>query len=256
MIHIGAQLYTVRSLLGTEEEMQRTFAKIREIGYTSIQLFGSAAVLEKYAKFAQAAGLRIAGILVDLPTCQACEQALFELCRRYEIPDIGVSTNPTECETPQAYISVLNAFAEKARQAGFSFSYHNHGHEFIRQADGKTAMDHFLAGFNPDAVDFMPDTYWLHDGGCDVRHFLEQTKNRVTILHLKDLRRTPEGHTFAEVGNGNLYFRGILETARACGITQFVVEQDICDGDPLESLRQSYRNIQNLMEDMGWNNCT
>lgn len=256
MFLIGAQLYTVRSLLNTEAQMQHTFERIKEIGYTSVQLFGSVGQLEKYAKFSLAAGLSVAGILVDLPTCLSCGQALFELCNRYGIPDIGVSTNPKECEDPQAYVQALNAFAQTARQAGFTFSYHNHGHEFIRQADGKTAMDHFLEGFNPETVDFMPDTYWLHDGGYDVRHFLEQTKNRVRILHLKDLKRTSQGHTFAEIGNGNLYFKGILETALACGITQFVVEQDSCDGDPLDSLQQSYRCIQKLTEAATWNSCT
>ena len=41
-------------------------------------------------------------------------------------------------------------------------------------------------GFETETVNFMPDTYWLQDGGYDVRYFLEKARNRVRILHLKD----------------------------------------------------------------------
>jgi len=57
-----------------------------------------------------------------------------------------------------------------------------------------------------------------------------------------------EGHTFTELGNGNLYFEGIIKTAHGCGIKHFVVEQDVCEGDPIESLRQSYKYIKRVLE--------
>ena len=107
----------------------------------------------------------------------------------------------------------------------------------------------FLKGFDAETVDFMPDTYWIHDGGYDVRYFLNQTKNRVNILHLKDMMRTEQGHTFTEVGNGNLYFKGIIKTAVDCGIKHFVVEQDRCEGNPIESLSQSYKYVIGLWGD-------
>ena len=109
-------------------------------------------------------------------------------------------------------------------------------------------MSRFLKEFDAKTVDFMPDTYWLHDGGYDVRYFLEQTKGRVKYLHLKDMKRTEQGHFFAEIGNGNLYFEGIIKTAIDCGIRNFIVEQDECDGDPIESLKQSYKNITAILE--------
>lgn len=249
MVNIGAQLYTVRTLLATEHKIESTIARIKEIGYNSVQLFGSVELMEKCAAFAKSAGLDIVGILVDLNTCENNRKELFELCDKYCIPDIGVSSHFPECQNVDAYIARINEFAAKVKNAGFTFSYHNHGHEFIRLADRKTAMSRFLKGFDTRTVDFMPDTYWLHDGGYDVRYFLEQTKNRVKILHLKDLRRTEQGHTFAEIGNGNLYFEGIINTALDCGITHFVVEQDSCEGNPIDSLRQSYKYIKALLED-------
>lgn len=248
MKKIGVQLYTVRKSLTTNEEIKRTLQAIKEIGYESVQLFGSPDRLETCARISKETGLEIVGILTDLDTCEAHEQRLFKLCHEYHIADMGISSHFSECQDADTYIARVNAFAANAKRAGFSFSFHNHGHEFVKLADGETAMERFLKEFHAETVDFMPDTYWLHDGGYDVRRFLEQTKGRVKILHMKDMKRTEEGHTFAELGNGNLYFEGIINTALDCGITDFVVEQDRCDGDPLESLKQSYMFIKPLLE--------
>ena len=42
MHQVGAQLYTVRNLLNTKEEAVKTLQAIKEIGYSSVQLFGNA----------------------------------------------------------------------------------------------------------------------------------------------------------------------------------------------------------------------
>lgn len=248
MKKIGLQLYTVRKCLSTPAEMRRTLKAVKEAGYTAVQLFGSVELAKAHGEAAREAGLELIGLLTDLSQCEQNGTELFDFCRQYHIKDIGVSTHFEECKDPKAYIGRVNAFARKAVAAGFTFSYHNHGHEFIRLDAGKTPMECFLEGFGQE-VRFMPDTYWIHDGGYDVRYFLEQTKGRVQILHLKDMKRTEEGHTFAEVGNGNLYFKGILATALRCGIETFVVEQDICPADPLESIKQSYGALKGLLEE-------
>ncbi len=248
MKRIGVQLYTVRDLLGTKNEIHGTLAEIKKIGYDSVQLFGSLEFAQACAEGAKANGLAITGALLEMNTCEANEQALFKLCRSYQIKDIGISSGFSDCAEPDAYIGRVNAFARRAKDAGFTFSYHNHSHEFIALASGEIPMERFLEGFDPETVDFMPDTYWIHDGGCDVRHFLERTKGRVKILHVKDMKRIEQGHTFAEVGNGNLYFAGIIKTALDCGIEHFVVEQDICPGNPIDSLAQSYKTIKALLE--------
>ena len=249
MRNIGAQLYTVRNTLTTNEEIQRTLQAIKKIGYDSVQLFGPIELIENCARYAEKTGLGIVGVLADINICEEQERKLFKICGQYNISDIGVSSRFSECRDAEAYIRRINAFASRAKNAGFTFSYHNHGHEFIKLDCGETAMALFLKGFDAETVDFMPDTYWIHDGGYDVRYFLNQTKNRVNILHLKDMKRTEQGHTFTEVGNGNLYFKGIIKTAVDCGIKHFVVEQDRCEGNPIESLSQSYKYVIGLWGD-------
>jgi sugar phosphate isomerase/epimerase len=227
--------------------MKQTLSDIKKIGYDTVQLFGDMELVERCAKSASEQGLEISGILTDLDICQNNRQKLFELCKKYGIFDVGISSVLKECRDIEAYVSRINAFAKETSNAGLTFSYHNHGHEFIKLDDGKSSMEHFFNEFDK-TVFFMPDTYWIHDGGCDVRHFLDKTRSRVRILHLKDMKRIETGHTFTEVGNGNLYMKGIIKTALDSGIENFVVEQDICEKAPIESLKTSYKNIKDILE--------
>ena len=161
--------------------------------------------------------------------------------------DIGISGSAKTEEEAYALADGANAFAKKVRAAGLSFSYHNHSHEYVRMASGETVMDILLRKFDPELVDLMPDTYWLQHGGADVRDFIEKHGTRVKILHMKDMKRTADGVTFAEIGIGNLNMPGIINEAKKKGIEYFVVEQDLCDGDPLESARISAVNMKKLL---------
>lgn len=44
---------------------------------------------------------------------------------------------------------------------------------------------------------------------------------------------------FAEIGRGILGWRTIFEKAVAAGVEWFIVEQDVCAGDPVQSARIS-----------------
>ena len=48
------------------------------------------------------------------------------MCGKYNVKDIGVSTDFAECQAVDSYINRINIFAAKAKNAGFTFSYHNH----------------------------------------------------------------------------------------------------------------------------------
>ena len=243
MIKLGVQLYTVRQSLTKD-----TFNQIKEIGYDTVQLFGAVELVENCAIMAAEAGLEISGVLTDLDICEKDEEKIFQICKKYKISDIGISSVLADCKDIKNFTARVNAFAQKAKEEGFSFSYHNHGHEFIKLHENDTSMAYFMKNFNRENVCFMPDTYWIQDGGYDVRYFLDKTKGRVKIIHLKDIKRIETGHTFAEVGNGNLYMEGIIGIALNNGISHFIVEQDVCEQDPVESLRISYKNIKKILE--------
>lgn len=244
---LGVQLYTARRLLRDKETLVNSLSEIKNIGYNAFQLYGNLDVLENLAKASRECGADIVGALVTHNEFLSEPGRLFDICERYSISDIGISSNLSECKNICEYIDKTNELARESRARGFSFSYHNHSHEYIKDEHGKCPMEYMLEYFSGD-VDFMPDTYWLAHGGADIRRFLELTQGRVKILHLKDLKRTESGHTYTEVGYGNLYFEGIIKTALSVGIDNFVVEQDESEISPLVSLKKSYDYINKLFE--------
>ena len=244
---IGLQIYTVRKKITDERSAREVLTSIREIGYDSIQLAGHSDMITLTAAIAKEIGLSVIGILGDLTLCEEETDRLFEAATLCNATDIGISSGmKTEVEAFDV-IERANRFSKKARERGFSFSYHNHSNEFIRGENGKTLMELLLQGLDPETVRFMPDTYWIQHGGVEVRDFLKKLEGRVDILHLKDMKRSVEGPDFAELGQGNLNLKGILKVAQKIGVKHLIVEQDRCDGDPLRSAQISYKYLKDVL---------
>lgn len=242
----GLQIYTVRSLIKDKSSALETVKKIAEMGYECLQLAGSMEVIENTAAACAQLSFPCVGILTGLDTCEGDTDRLFAAARLCGATDIGISSTAKTAEEAESVITRANAVAARVRGEGFSFSYHNHSHEFINTGGGKTVMDMFLEGFDKSLIDLMPDTYWLQHGGVDVRRFIEQNSDRIKLLHLKDMKRTEQGVTFAELGQGNLYFEGIVATAKRAGTEHYIVEQDSCDGDPLVSAKISIDYLRSI----------
>ena len=49
---------------------------------------------------------------------------------------------------------------------------------------------------------------------------------------------------FAEIGEGNLNWDGILEACRESDVEWYIVEQDVCQRDPFESMKISFENLK------------
>ena len=51
-------------------------------------------------------------------------------------------------------------------------------------------------------------------------------------------------HSFTEVGNGVIDFKGILKHQDKAGLQYFFVEQDKCPGSPFDSITKSYGYVK------------
>ncbi len=251
MKDFGLQIYTVRNATDTAENIATTFKRIREMGYTQFQTAGTPAIsYEEYGRLAAEAGLEIVGTHDSFDLMEKdFEQALANH-KALNTTNMGVGGfHPKPwVDDPELwadYIKRVNAVAAKCAEHGMKFTYHNHSHEFIKLSNGKTPMEMMVEGFDKENVTFCLDTFWVQHGGGDVRAWIEKLAGRIDILHLKDMKRIPEfdekrGHQmFAEIGNGNLDWEKILDTAKKCGVKYYVVEQDTCPGDPFDSVKMS-----------------
>ena len=73
-----------------------------------------------------------------------------------------------------------------------------------------------------------------------MREYIRRLSGRIDILHLKDYCVKNGQALFASVGDGNLYWDGIIAEAENAGVKHYVVEQDDCgDMDVFEAIKRS-----------------
>ena len=51
----------------------------------------------------------------------------------------------------------------------------------------------------------------------------------------------------AEVGEGNLNWQSIIESCIYAGTEWYIVEQDVCQRDPFDSLKISLENLKSII---------
>lgn len=244
---IGAQLYTVRDFCQNAEDFEETIKKVSDIGYKVVQLsaIGDIDPL-KIKEICDKYGMTIActhrgfneytekfDFIVDFHKKCGCRVAGLG-----GLP--GWNTVKTK-EKVMEIITQLNEIARKLKAEGLEFAYHNHALEFAK-IDGKFMMDYFLeyGEFN-----FILDVYWLAVAGIDPAKFIRKHKDRIIMLHYKDLKSVDNAPTYCEVMEGNLDWDDIIAASFESKAEYALVEQDTCDnGAPFECLKTSYNNLK------------
>ena len=85
--------------------------------------------------------------------------------------------------------------------------------------------------------------------------FIEKLAGRIDILHLKDAEWVKDNKDkdhlmYTSIGDGNLNWKGIIESAEKIGVKHYIVEQDGRweNNDPFKSAARSAKYIkENLM---------
>jgi len=246
---LGLQLWTVGGTMGNAEDIRSTFRKLKEIGYDMVQTAGCAIPYAEFAKIAEEEGIEICGTHEGFDALYNDPALAMENHRLLKTTNMGIGYhNTSTVEIVEEFIEKANKLADIIYPHGFKFTYHHHNDEFTRLANGKTAMDMLTEGLDPVKTSIVLDTYWVQYGGGDVRYWLERLAGRVDILHLKDMGTAEEKPFITEIGNGNLWWDGIIETAVRTGVKYFVVEQDTCPGDPFDSVKKSAEYLKKFMK--------
>jgi sugar phosphate isomerase/epimerase len=145
---------------------------------------------------------------------------------------------------------ILNTSGEKAKAAGLTLAYHNHAFEFEPQG-GTTGLDILMKETHKGIVNLELDIFWASVAGHDPVSILKKYSGRIPLLHLKDKasgiatqynEKVPK-ETFKEIGNGSIDIPAVLAAAKKENVHHYFVEQDQTPGDPLDSLRQSYKYL-------------
>lgn len=147
-------------------------------------------------------------------------------------------------ETISDFIGGMNKAADGLQKEGLYLGYHNHAFEFAKY-DGKYMMDRIIEETDPEKVKFIVDTYWVQFGGLNPEAFIRKLGRRAEAIHFKDLKVDKNNKVeMAEIGEGNLNWDGIIHACDEVGAEWALVEQDVCQRDPFESLKMSYEYLK------------
>lgn len=247
---IAAQLYTVREHCQDSQGLARSARKIREIGYTAVQVSGLGPIPDgEVVRVLSGEGLRICATHESADwilnsSARVIERLQTYGCRftAYAYPagvDLGDAAQRSQL------IAGLDRSGAELRRAGITLGYHNHALEFVRPGGGERVLDEIFRRTDPGHLVAELDTYWVHCGGGDVVQWIDKLAGRQPFIHLKDYGWSAENKPyFAEIGSGNLDWSRILPAAERAGCEWFIIEQDICPTDPFDCLARSYRYLR------------
>lgn len=264
---IGAQLYTLRTLL--PEDPEGTLKAVAAIGFKSVET--GRADIPKLVPICKDLGLAVPAAHFEYACITGdwthyggnpprpgynLEAALTEAKEAgiewFNIPYIpqpertGADLYPRMAEN-------FNRAGEEAAKLGLRVAYHHHAFEFERY-DGKPGFETMLELMEPGKAFIEFDMYWASVAGEDPVELIRKYPRHIKLLHLKDKKEgTPvmqseavPRDTFLELGNGVLDIPAVLRTTALVGVEHYFIEQDECPGNPLDSLRTSFEYLQGL----------
>jgi sugar phosphate isomerase/epimerase len=251
--NLGVQLYTVRDTL--LKDTAKDLKAIEEIGYKEVEVVY--ATLDAIWPVLQQTKLKAVSAHVDtaffMQGGAKLDEAIGSLKQKGFSFIVLPYVPPSErggADTFKHLADVLNKAGEKAKAAGLTCCYHNHAFEF-EPLNGTTGLDIMLANTDKNLVHLELDIFWVSVAGHNPVELMKKYSNRIALLHLKDkaqgvpvqFNEKVEPSAFKEVGSGTIKIPEVLAAAKHIGVKNYFVEQDRTPGDPLVSLRESYKYL-------------
>lgn len=246
---ISLQMWTMRSTTETLEGLDSTLEKLSEIGFDTIQYsipasFDRKAVYDIFEKHHMANDSVYAGNLCNM-------NDTLDQCEHFKTKHLRIDGIPNELSTTaegyKEYAKDLNKKSKEAKRHGLKAMYHFHTFEFIKFGDWK-GIDILMAETDPEVIQMIPDTHWIHCAGVNVADFLTQYKDRYDFVHFKDIAIIARDESmkirpivYAPVGEGNLNWDPIIKVCKDNNVLSYAIEQDELYGkDPFSQVKSSF----------------
>lgn len=253
-MQIGAQLYTINKHLKNLEDFSASLKKVADIGYKVVQVSGTCEFEPKWLKEElDKNDLKCVITHIEPEDLIDNAQKVVEEHKIFGCTHIGIGGMPTEMrgslegynEFKKLYLPV----AEKLRDLGAKFMYHNHWFEFDK-LNGKNVIERILEDFPEDSIDFTLDLGWAAFANADVVELIDKLNGRLSIIHLKDYKDVPEGKEMPfdvylrPIYEGKLPYDDYINALKKVNCEYALVEQDwTYDECPFECLKRSYENV-------------
>ncbi len=201
MVEYGLQMYSIRDC--AEKSLQDALKKAAQLGYKYIEFagfFGNSA--EDVKAWLDEYGLICSGTHTDLTqlTPEIIDKTVAYHktigCNMIIVPGMRFSNS----DMVDLQIARIN-YAHKVLKAnGMQLAYHNHSREFFANRSGQIVENEIMERTD---IKLEIDTFWLYNAGVDAMAFLEQYKDRIAVLHLKDgVVATADHYNYDQIYDG------------------------------------------------------
>lgn len=247
---LSIQLYTLRSL----GALERGLDVVKRAGYGYVETVGSHLDdAENVRANLDARGLRISSSHVSLAALRERLGTVARACSTLGFGQLFMPAVPPEQRESGAQFwralgRDLGETAERMRDHGVAFGYHNHHWELAPKEGSKTALDLIFEGAGQSPLAWQVDVAWLVRAGVDPKKWMERYRDRIISAHVKDIAPTGQNEHqdgWADVGAGVLNWPDLWQAARSAGARWMVVEHDK-PADPARTARNSYAYISGM----------
>lgn len=243
---LAAQMYTLREFAKTPKDLAETLKKVKKIGYDAVQISGVCAIeYSELHKLLEDTGLICCATHIGFEAMRDNPTKVIQDHYTIQCKYPAIGGLPSEYRNAEGYAKFAKEATEvgkKLAEGGVYFGYHNHSFELEKYGD-RTGLATIYEDSDPRYLKAEIDTYWIQHGGGDAAAWIEKLKGRIPLVHLKDMAVRGNNPIMAEVGEGNMNWKAILAACKSAGVEWYIVEQDVCERDPFESLAISLKNL-------------
>lgn len=230
----GLQLFSVHTPM--KKDVKATLKAVADMGYTTVEPCGFFdSTPEQFKVWCDELGLAIPSMHYnsDLGTDEKFNEMVATLktlnCNKFVIPCKVCKT----AEEMDALVGFINKYQPLMQEQGIELVYHNHAHEFKLNEDD---LFMHIELQKRTKVHFEIDVFWCHYAGVDPLYVLEQLKDRVSLIHLRDGTVAHEDHRV--LGKGTVPLEGVVKWATENGVPMIV------ENSPVEDIEGEFKGAK------------
>lgn len=249
----GLQMYSLRDI--TKDSMRMALEKVARMGYKYVEFAGFFDYTAEQIKiWLDEFGLCCSGTHTGVALI--APDKIDETIRYHKIIGCDNLIVPgCDWSTPEKareLIELFNAAQKKLSENGIRFGYHNHSKEFFADSNGTVFEEEIIS---KTQAELQIDTFWLYNTGIDVIPYLEEHKDRIRVIHIKDgVPAKAENQSFdtahtdvkgLSLGLGKAPVAEICRWAKKNGVFM-VVESEGLEPSGLEEVERCIKYLETL----------
>ncbi|MFT6758821.1 MAG: sugar phosphate isomerase/epimerase [Chitinophagales bacterium] len=252
---LAVQTYTVRKHLKSPAAIETTFARLKELGVSAVELARikfEPAEIAAVARACQSNDMQVGSSQITLDYLSKNFDWVVDFHRQLNCTNVAVSVLPVALiiggvEKWYDFAKQLDELGAKYAESGLNLLFHHHDFEF-RKYDGKLGLDILLANTSPENLGLVIDTYWTQRGGRSPENMIIDYADRVKVVHLRDFMirwkyfdLLPQD---CELGQGNLDIKRIVQSCIDAKVEFMAIEQT--SSKPFDSIATSVKHLHTL----------